>query len=82
VSLHGVANLPFHIHRHTNPTRAGQRFNPRSNVYSVAINIAAAMHNVANMNADFDFNAAIRLDICVRRQMALAATPSMRRDSS
>jgi hypothetical protein len=61
-----------HIHRDADTPRASQWFNAGSNVYSVAINIAAAMHNVANMNADFNFNAAIGWNIGIAvRQRAL-----------
>ena len=50
--LDRIANLAFHIHRNANPACARQWFDARSDVDSVAVNIAAAMHHVANMNAD------------------------------
>ena len=50
--LQRVANLPFDIHRDANPACAGQRLDARGDVDSVAVNVAAAMHHVTDVNAD------------------------------
>src|SRR5439155_20043159 len=60
-----VANLPLDIHRDTNPARAGQRFNSRGDVYSVAIDITVAMDNVADVNADLEFDPPVERDVVV-----------------
>src|SRR5205823_12034909 len=60
-----IANLPLHVHRDANPARPSQRLNARGDVHSVAVDIAAAMYHIADVNADFQFNPAIRWDISV-----------------
>jgi hypothetical protein len=41
--------LPFHIHRNANPARAGECFDARSDIHPVAVNVAVAMHDIADV---------------------------------
>ena len=63
--LERVADLPFHIHRDANPARAGQLFDARGDVYAVAVNVAVAMHHIANVDADFKFDAPVGRDVVI-----------------
>jgi hypothetical protein len=47
-----VMDLPFHIYGNANSTNPGHRLDPRSDVYSIAVDIALAVHDVADVNAD------------------------------
>jgi hypothetical protein len=49
--LHCIANLAFHIHGNANPACARQWFNTRGDVDSITVDIACAMHYVANMDS-------------------------------
>ncbi len=45
-------DLPFHIHGNANSTNPGHRLDARSNVDSITVDIALAMHDIADVNTD------------------------------
>src|SRR5204863_6574688 len=49
----------FDVHRNANPARAGQRFDPRSDVDAVAVNVAVTMHDIADVDADLELDPAV-----------------------
>jgi hypothetical protein len=63
--LERIADLPFHIHRDANAARARQRLDAGSDVHSVAVNVAFAMHDITDVNPDLKFDSAVGADIMI-----------------
>src|SRR5262249_25421894 len=61
-----VANLAFDIHRKTKATRPRQRLDARSDVDSVAVNVAISMDDITNVKTDF------YLDMSLKRHVRIA----------
>jgi hypothetical protein len=45
-------DLPFHIDGNANSANPGHRLDARSNVDSIAVDIALAVHDIADVNTD------------------------------
>src|SRR6185436_3606911 len=60
-----VPNLPLHIHRDADAARARQRLDARGDVHAVPVNIPAAMHHVADVNADLDLDAPVATHVMI-----------------
>jgi len=63
--LERVTDLPLYVHRNANAARAGQLFDAGSDVHPVAVDVAVAMNHIADVNADFEFDAPLGRDVVI-----------------
>jgi hypothetical protein len=72
--------LPFHIHGDANAARASELLDTRSDIHAVAVDITIAVHDVADVNSDLEFDSPVDADIVISfGQGPLDLDPALRR---